>query len=226
MNNNLAIIIIIIIIIILYRKCNKKSIKKVKKKKKEKFTEAIYTEDGKKCFFPFTYKGETHDTCITNGNDDNGKSWCATKKDWKSGDKEWGWCELELEEIYTKDGKKCFFPFTYKGKTHHTCTTNGNDGNGKSWCATKRNWKSGDKEWGWCEEDTIEEVEDNYDLEDIDDHDRIETNKGFYCKFPFKYEGKWYDNCTNDDTKYNNGWCAIAVKKDGTFNKDDWGYCL
>ena len=35
------------------------------------------TEEGKKCIFPFVYKGNTYDICTT-VDSDNGHAWCAT----------------------------------------------------------------------------------------------------------------------------------------------------
>ena len=44
----------------------------------------------------------------------------------------------------------CKFPFKFNGKTHHSCTK---DGNEKLWCATEIDATNSNlKDWGYCTE--------------------------------------------------------------------------
>ena len=51
------------------------------------------------------------------------------------------------------------------------------------------------------------------------------------CKFPFTYEGKEYNGCTDVDTPDGRKWCATRVDGDGRILKDSinntyfWGTC-
>ena len=62
---------------------------------------------------------------------------------------------------------------------------------------------------------------------------RCKTYSGEYCAFPFKYEGKTYDHCTNVGRHNIVGryWCATKVdsdrncEKNCTFWSNDWSYC-
>ncbi|XP_057307160.1 lysyl oxidase homolog 3A-like [Hydractinia symbiolongicarpus] len=57
-------------------------------------------------------------------------------------------CE-QMSEGGTGDGACCVFPFTFKGKQYHSCTTNGLPGGRTLWCATTSNYDK-DKKWGMC----------------------------------------------------------------------------
>ena len=43
------------------------------------------------------------------------------------------------------------------------------------------------------------------------------------CVFPFKYEGKLYNSCTNVDA--DGCWCATSVNSDLDFEWTNWGFC-
>ncbi|KAJ7340326.1 Cation-independent mannose-6-phosphate receptor [Desmophyllum pertusum] len=55
--------------------------------------------------------------------------------------------------VKTKDGSWCHFPFTYRGKVYHKCTT---DGYSKPWCSTTEKYK---RSWGVCKEKDNHEEE-------------------------------------------------------------------
>jgi len=43
---------------------------------------------------------------------------------------------------------------------------------------------------------------------------------GFPCIFPFKYNNKWYYECTRDGKEFD--WCAITTH----YEQDEkWGFC-
>ncbi|XP_072330668.1 lymphocyte antigen 75 [Scyliorhinus torazame] len=70
---------------------------------------------------------------------------------WKQNDDGHDVCEQPFRTIYTTDGnafgKPCVFPFKYRRKWHHECTTDNNDG--QEWCATTANYEN-DRKWGNC----------------------------------------------------------------------------
>lgn len=46
------------------------------------------------------------------------------------------------------DGAPCVFPFTFLGKKHERCTSEGR-GDGKMWCSTTDSYDD-DRKWGFC----------------------------------------------------------------------------
>ena len=50
----------------------------------------------------------------------------------------------------TSSGKKCVFPFKYRGIEYSTCTRDGDGGKGP-WCSTSTNKDGSYKEWGRCD---------------------------------------------------------------------------
>ncbi|XP_078349100.1 polyunsaturated fatty acid 5-lipoxygenase-like isoform X3 [Oculina patagonica] len=107
--------------------------------------------------------------------------------------------------VKTEDGRWCHFPFTYRGKVYHKCTTVRHH---KAWCSTAEKYRPG--RWGVCaEEDKSPEEEQALDC-------TVKTTKGEWCHFPFTYKGVKYEECTRKD--YFAPWCA-------TNDKNRWGVC-
>jgi hypothetical protein len=115
---------------------------------------------------------------------------------------------------------KCKFPFTYNGKTYHTCTTAGKS-KYESWCMTENPGT-----WAYC------------------DCDRYTTWKGVAgagekCAFPFKLRGKWHYDCIKGRELSNNlkypcydsptGFCRSTypngVCSIDTLYQGRWGSC-
>lgn len=46
--------------------------------------------EGSPCVFPFTFLGDTYESCTTSGRSD-GKMWCGTTKSYDD-DRKWGFC--------------------------------------------------------------------------------------------------------------------------------------
>ncbi|XP_078378230.1 polyunsaturated fatty acid 5-lipoxygenase-like isoform X2 [Oculina patagonica] len=106
--------------------------------------------------------------------------------------------------VKTEDGRWCHFPFTYRGKVYHKCTTVRHD---KPWCSTTEKYKKG--KWGDCEEKDNSAEEEPRDC-------TVKTTKGEWCHFPFTYKGVKYEKCTTKG--YFAAWCA-------TNDENKWGVC-
>ncbi|KAM4807628.1 hepatocyte growth factor activator [Rhinophrynus dorsalis] len=83
-----------------------------------------------------------------------------------------------------KDGKKCKFPFRYRGRMHATCIPSVD--RFKFWCATTNNFDR-DREWGYCVDASSTETEkcfdeDHYEYYDIGESwSRIHSGKVETC---------------------------------------------
>ncbi|XP_073448050.1 uncharacterized protein [Aquarana catesbeiana] len=160
--------------------------------------------NGQPCVFPFIYASKSYSECT--GSPGN-NLWCATTSNYDT-DGKWGYCSCKSTYAVggTAHGEPCVFPFTYNSKLYSDCT--GDDASeGRLWCATTTNFDK-DKKWGYCTRNLISAVGGNAD--------------GQPCVFPFKYNEKWYSDCTNDGTSDVRFWCATTAD----YNKDQkWGYC-
>ncbi|XP_066485386.1 epididymal sperm-binding protein 1-like [Tiliqua scincoides] len=108
--------------------------------------------EGKECHFPFTYKKQTFFDC-TDQDEPSGRFWCATTKDYDE-DKRWSFCaDINRNPGTAEQGNNtasqelCSFPFTYKGKTYSSCTTEG-EFSGKLWCSLTSNYIG---RWKYCQ---------------------------------------------------------------------------
>ncbi|XP_056129241.1 matrix metalloproteinase-9 [Lampris incognitus] len=115
-------------------------------------SELLYTfggnSDGAKCVFPFTFLGETYDSCTTEGRSDDYR-WCSTTDNFDN-DKKYGFCPSRDNAVIggNSEGEPCHFPFVFLGRSYDSCTSEGR-GDGKLWCATTENYDD-DKKWGFC----------------------------------------------------------------------------
>lgn len=110
------------------------------------------------------------------------------------------------------NGAPCKFPFTYRKKEYTACTDIGVK-KGYTWCSTTSNYDT-DKKWGYCPSET-----------EMQTTDGPVTSNGARCKFPFTYNGKSYDRCTDAGDQYVRLWCATTSnysrdKKKGFCPKD------
>uniref|UniRef100_A0A3B3U5E3 Matrix metalloproteinase-9 n=1 Tax=Poecilia latipinna TaxID=48699 RepID=A0A3B3U5E3_9TELE len=157
------------------------------------------------CHFPFTFHGRSYTTCITEGAN-NSIPWCATTADYDT-DKKYGlflpqWL-VALFNHRTSDGDACHFPFVFRGKEYHSCTSDGLVGS-KLWCATTDNFDR-DKKFGYCP---------NRDTTVI-----VTSLNGDPCHFPFVFRGTLYYQCTNDGRTDFRLWCATT----GNYDRDQRG---
>uniref|UniRef100_A0A3B3C9A7 72 kDa type IV collagenase n=1 Tax=Oryzias melastigma TaxID=30732 RepID=A0A3B3C9A7_ORYME len=70
--------------------------------------------EGAPCVFPFTFLGDTYESCTTSGRSD-GKMWCSTTKSYDD-DRKWGFCPDQgmaesLYGIHPRLGLKCYLNF-------------------------------------------------------------------------------------------------------------------
>jgi len=126
--------------------------------KKNRRLKQFWTLSQKVCVFPFVYKGQKYESCISL---DHSELWCPTAVSdkgvyepdsmandicrggsWKSYDVQW----------HTVNNERCILPFTHNGKTYYECTDEDSD---SKWCATKVNFKGeyihGSGTWGNCQ---------------------------------------------------------------------------
>eukprot|EP00118_Oscarella_pearsei_P024648 m.306502 g.306502 ORF g.306502 m.306502 type:complete len:305 (+) comp41311_c0_seq1:53-967(+) len=170
------------------------------------------TDGGKSCVFPFTYKGVDYYGCT---NADHNQPWCSTIGGDYQYHKKWGNChcsptgkEIKVDPPTTcggsDAGKRCVFPFVYKGKTHHGCTR---DDHTQPWCSTTSTYSG---KWGNCEC-----VESSVTCGGT-------AGKFGRCRFPFHYDNEYHYDCitTSDKSK---PWCGTSS---GSVNiHKQWGFC-
>ena len=106
---------------------------------------------------------------------------------------------------YPKHGpgsRPCSFPFRYKGRTYHTCTTAGTNPP-RWWCGVNTNEEmSGTGRWAYCE-----------------DRDSIRATRA--CQFPFHWNNAAHYKCT--ELNHHRPWCYFEGE-DG--HSGAWGDCL
>uniref|UniRef100_A0ACB8EUU1 Uncharacterized protein n=1 Tax=Sphaerodactylus townsendi TaxID=933632 RepID=A0ACB8EUU1_9SAUR len=101
------------------------------------------------------------------------------------------------------ESPSCVFPFTYKGKSYWSCTTDGWS-DGTFWCATTSNYDA-DKKWKVCQVSGPDPG--------------VESPR---CIFPFIYKGKSYSSCTSEGMSDGKLWCSTT----STYDVDKkWVYC-
>ncbi|XP_053119000.1 epididymal sperm-binding protein 1-like isoform X5 [Hemicordylus capensis] len=100
---------------------------------------------GQPCVFPFIYKSRTFYTC-TNEDAAQGRFWCATTGSYDK-DKQWSYCADT--RLSSRPTGPCIFPFTYKSKSHSSCTTDGSSDE-KPWCSLTKNYDV-DQKWTYCD---------------------------------------------------------------------------
>eukprot|EP00747_Dinoflagellata_sp_TGD_P163726 gnl/TRDRNA2_/TRDRNA2_182724_c0_seq1.p1 gnl/TRDRNA2_/TRDRNA2_182724_c0~~gnl/TRDRNA2_/TRDRNA2_182724_c0_seq1.p1 ORF type:complete len:572 (+),score=57.60 gnl/TRDRNA2_/TRDRNA2_182724_c0_seq1:114-1829(+) len=175
---------------------------------------------GEQCYFPFTYKRITYNTCSAST---WRATWCPTAKGPVTFESPWGTCpddcatDLDCVTVgCNKDapyscansvghGEKCQFPFLYKNTTYNACTT---IDLGKAWCSTGAAVADVGTAWGICSAacPIVAPCATKPDRK--------------VCVFPFDYKGSTFNSCTNLDWPH--AWCPTAVPFD-FINK--WGVC-
>ncbi|CAB4059020.1 MMP9 [Lepeophtheirus salmonis] len=177
------------------------------------------TTSGSSCVFPFTYSGTTYTSCTTV---DYGTTlWCATSVTGSGEVNNYGDCSTScpVESTVSKAGcpttgsRPCVFPFTYNGVEYSTCTTV--DFGSTSWCAVAVSSSDVVTSYGICSS-SCPRIKHWL-------HQHVVQTDGRGCKFPFKYGGVTYSDCTTID---NSGtpWCSTSVNA-ATLEVINYGTC-
>jgi len=180
------------------------------------------------CVFPFVYNSATYYNCITSGGV-SANPWCATTGNWDE-DGQWGECVVKS----SRNDAPCVFPFTYKGTTYSSCTSEDCYGpcDKGPWCGLKADVTDNINDYGYCSGlkgdcsliTTTTTTAAPTTTCDGGDGLQLLTNSGPQggqpCVFPFKYRNKPVTACITQ--LHNQLWCATT----DNYDKDHkWGNC-
>uniref|UniRef100_UPI00358F68F1 fibronectin-like isoform X2 n=1 Tax=Myxine glutinosa TaxID=7769 RepID=UPI00358F68F1 len=97
-------------------------------------------------------------------------------------------------------GMDCAIPFVFNGQRYSACTTIGRE-DGRQWCATTHNYDL-HRNFTFCKKET----------------DFVPTRRGnvlgALCSFPFTFNGRQYNACTQDGREDGEHWCAATPNYD------------
>jgi len=128
-----------------------------------------------------------------------------------------------IPECETITGRRCVFPFKYRGKTYNSCTNDGTT-NGQPWCAyeIQRDGNAVPGKWEDCDP-SVCQVSEACLTESGPD-------AGNSCKFPFRFNGQTYYSCaryTWSGQDYGKYWCSTMTDRNGNHvnGQGNYGFC-
>ncbi|XP_033929739.1 72 kDa type IV collagenase-like isoform X5 [Melopsittacus undulatus] len=104
------------------------------------------------------------------------------------------------------DAEYCKFPFLFNGKEYNSCTDAGRS-DGFLWCSTTKDFDA-DGKYGFCPHESLFTMGGN--------------SEGQPCKFPFKFQGQSYDQCTTEGRTDGYQWCGTTEDYD---RDKKYGFC-
>merc|ERR1719245_2195268 len=120
-------------------------------------------------------------------------------------------------------GQQCVFPFEFDGKRYDACT-DVTDPDGKRWCSVETDAKQVHQQgrWGYCAAACPGMLKPGCATVPGPNAKAV---VGQTCVFPFEFDGKRYDACTDVTDPDGKRWCSVETDAKQVHQQGQWGYC-